>query len=76
VNPHLTDTQILILAGVTREDLGRQVRQRWTEWAMTQPHPKRSWLKPYGELSLADQEADNLIGVSLFCAGWRMARLR
>ena len=70
----MTNAGILAAAGVSREDLGRQVRQRWIEWAMAQPHPKLSWLEPYGALSLADQEADNQIGESLFCSGWRAAR--
>jgi hypothetical protein len=64
------DAAVLAAADVSREELGRFVRQRWIEWAMRQPHPKRSWLVPYGELSFADQEADDLIGVALFCAGW------
>jgi len=61
---------ILALAGVTREDLGRRVRARWTAWARAQPHPKPSWLAPWEELSPADQEADMAIGEDLFTAGW------
>ena len=66
----MTNSAILVLAGVTREELGRRVRARWIEWARIQPHPKRSWLVPYDQLSVHDQEADNQIGEDLFCAGW------
>jgi hypothetical protein len=61
---------ILALAGVTREQLGEQVRDRWITWARIQPDPKPSHLVPYDQLSPADQEADMSIGEDLFCAGW------
>jgi hypothetical protein len=66
----ITTAQVLTRAGVTREDLGRQVRARWIAWARGQPHPKRSWRVPYDQLSIADQEADMQIGEDLFAAGW------
>ena len=68
----LTDAEILERAGTTRERLGREVREQWVRWARTQPSPKPSWLVPFHELSLADQEADMRIGEALFCGGWRM----
>lgn len=70
----MTNTGILAAARVSRELLGRQVRVKWIQWAQQQPHAKPSWLEPYDALSPADQEADNQIGESLFCAGWRAAR--
>lgn len=72
----MANAGILIRAGVSREDLGRQVRIRWMLWAAEQPHPKWSWLVPYEQLSPADQEVDNQIGEDLFCAGWRAAARR
>jgi hypothetical protein len=62
---------ILAMAGVTREQLGREVRRVWTGWAECQPDPKPSWLVPFDELTAADQEADMRIGQVLFLAGWR-----
>lgn len=65
--------EILARAGTTREELGRSVRENWIAWARMQPHPKPSWLVPFGDLSAADQEADMAIGEDLFAAGWRAA---
>jgi len=74
-HPAVTNAEILALARMPRELLGRQVRVKWVQWAQQQqPDPKPSWLEPYDALSEADQEADNQIGESLFCAGWRAAR--
>lgn len=51
---------------MNRDELGRVVRNAWTEWAKTQPGPvKPSWLVPYDELSEADKEADRLIGIAV-----------
>ena len=61
---------IMTLAGVTREQLGRQLRLRWITWARTQPHPKRSWLAPWEEMTIGEQEADMAMAEELFCAGW------
>jgi hypothetical protein len=47
---------------LSRDDLGRIVREAWVRWAQTQPSPKPSWLVPYDELSEADKEADRQIG--------------
>lgn len=68
----LTNAEILVRAGVTRERLGESVRKAWVRWAQAQPDPKGSWLIPFSELSPADQEADMAIGEALFCSGWRM----
>lgn len=70
----MTTAEILAEAGVRREDLGREVRRAWIAWALTQAHPKRSWLVPYDALTLADQEADNQIGEKLFRLGWEAGR--
>jgi len=70
----MTTAEILARCGVTREELGRVVRQTWIAWAQEQPHPKPGWLLPYDDLSPADQEADMAIGEELFCRGWE-ARL-
>jgi hypothetical protein len=58
-------------AGVTREDLGREVRRVWLGWAATQPDPKPSWLAEWDQLSPADQEVDMRIGQVLFWIGWQ-----
>jgi hypothetical protein len=61
---------VLELAGVTRAQLGRLVRERRIAWARRQPQPKPAWLVPFADLSPADQEADMAIGEALFQAGW------
>jgi hypothetical protein len=66
----MTTAEILIRAGTDREELGARVREAWIGWARRQPHPKRSWLVPFSQLSLAGQEADMTIGEQLFRAGW------
>lgn len=45
-----------------RETLGELVRKAWVEWARAQPHPKPSWLVPWGDLGEPDREADRQIG--------------
>jgi len=50
---------------LSRDDLGRLVRQAWIRWAIQQPEPKLSWLVPYDELSEPDKEADRQIGEAL-----------
>jgi hypothetical protein len=42
------------------------VREVWVQWAQRQNNPKPSWLLSYDELSLADQDADDCIGVALW----------
>lgn len=66
----VTTEEILTRAGVTREELGRKVREQWITWAQGQPWPKHTWLIPYDDLSPEDQEADMQIGEELFCRGW------
>jgi hypothetical protein len=61
-------------AGLTREQLGEEVRQVWVAWAANQPDPEPSWLVSFAELSPAGQEADMLIGEALFGLGWLAAR--
>lgn len=52
----------------SRDDLGREVRAAWIEWAKTQPQPKPSWLVPYDQLPEWDKEADRMIGERLRAA--------
>lgn len=54
-----------------RDYLGRVVRDAWIAWATRQPDPKPSWLVPYDDLSVADQEADRLIGDAV----WAVAEI-
>ena len=71
----MTTEEILTRAGVTREELGRKVREQWIAWARSGTVvPKPHWLLPYDSLAPPEQEADNLIGEELFCRGWE-ARL-
>jgi hypothetical protein len=63
-------------AGVTREDLGREVRRVWIGWAREQPDPKPSWLVPFDRLGPADQEADMRIGQVLWGMGFSAAERR
>jgi hypothetical protein len=51
---------------LSREFLGRAVREQWVRWAKSQPSPKPSWLAPYDELSEADKEADRQIGEHIY----------
>ena len=66
----MTNEDVLAAAGISREALGRQVRETWITWARAQPDPKPSWLASWEQLGAADQEADCLIGEELFAAGW------
>lgn len=54
---------------ITRDDLGRKVRDAWVSWARQQPTPKPSWLVGYDDLTDRDQEADRQIGEALFSDG-------
>lgn len=47
---------------MSRESLGRLVRELWIEWAKEQPAPKPSWLVPWEGLSEPDREVDRRIG--------------
>lgn len=70
------EDEILAMAGVTREDLGRRVRARWLEWARQQPDAleHQYWLTPWSGLDERDREVDRAIGTELFTAGWLAAR--
>lgn len=52
------------LAALTRDDLGRVVREAWVAWAKTDPRSvyKPHWLLGYDALDGADREADRCIG--------------
>lgn len=50
---------------MTRDDIGKVVRDAWIKWAKTQENPKESWLVPYSELPEDDKEADRCIGDAL-----------
>ncbi len=54
--------------------LGYVVRATWIAWAKRQPHPKPTWLVPYQDLPVSDQEADQEIGVDL--VHWVLETLR
>jgi hypothetical protein len=47
---------------LSRDALGRIVREAWVAWAREHPTPKPSWLAPYDDLNEADKEADRRIG--------------
>lgn len=53
---------------MTREQLGRLVRQTWVQWASKQPDPKPSWLLPWDELEGSQREADMRIGEAVAAA--------
>lgn len=59
-----------------REELGREVRRIWREWAREQDNPKPSWLVPWEGLSEPDREVDRRIGEGLAGIGWRAAYQR
>lgn len=53
---------------MTRDELGRVVRQAWVAWAREQFNPKESWLAPWEELPEVDREADRRIGEAVRAA--------
>lgn len=53
---------------MTRDELGKIVRDAWIEWAKQQPNPKTSWLVPYEELEEPDKEADRMIAEAVLAA--------
>ncbi len=69
----INDLEAQVAAGVTRRQLGEIVRDMGIAWAVNQPSPEPSWLMPFADMSLADQEAAMLIGEALFALGWRAA---
>lgn len=54
---------------MNREELGKEVRKVWLEWARKQPNPKPSWLLPWEELDESQKEVDRLIGEKLYTMG-------
>lgn len=70
----MTTGEILRRAGVTREELGRKVREQWIAWARQQQSPRETWTIPYDHLHPDIREAACRVGEELFCAGWE-ARL-
>ncbi|HVA90804.1 MAG TPA: hypothetical protein VNL71_13295 [Chloroflexota bacterium] len=48
-----------------RDQLGYEVRAGWIQWARHTAKPKPSWLVPYEDLSVEDQQADRRIGWTL-----------
>lgn len=46
---------------MSRDDLGRIVREAWVRWARDQTDPKPSWLVPWEDLPENDREADRQI---------------
>ncbi len=50
---------------LSRDDLGRVVREAWIKWAKTTLNPNPSWLVPYDEMPESDREADRQIGCAV-----------
>jgi len=46
----------------SRETLGRLIREAWVEWALEQPNPQPSWVKPWEELGEGMKEVDRRMG--------------
>lgn len=57
------------MMSMDREELGKEVRKVWLEWARQQPNPKLSWLTPWDELDEDQKEVDRLIGERLYALG-------
>ena len=53
----------------TPEELGKEVRRVWLEWASERPSPKPSWLLSWDELSEEEKEVDRRIGTRLYNMG-------
>lgn len=51
---------------ITREELGKLVREVWMEWAKEQAYCKPSWTRTWEELSEADREVDRMIGAAIW----------
>jgi hypothetical protein len=47
---------------ITRDQLGRIVREAWVEWAREQPGAKPSWLTGWDDLDEGQREVDVRIG--------------
>lgn len=57
------------MSDMSRDELGRRVREVWVAHARQQPSPKPSHLLPYDALSEDDQEVDRQIGEELYTMG-------
>jgi len=55
--PEFTDEEL--------ESLGRQVRDAWITWALTQPAPKPEWLIPWEHMEERFREVDRQIGAAI-----------
>lgn len=55
-------------ASLSRDELGRIVRDAWVRWARQQPNLKPSWILAYDDLADEDKEADRLIGEAVVAA--------
>lgn len=53
---------------LSREALGRLVRETWVAWAREQPAPKGSWLAGWDELDDGQREVDMRIGEAVAAA--------
>lgn len=58
---------------MSREELGKEVRKVWLEWAVQQPNAKASWLAEWDELDENQKEVDRLIGEHLYHLGQNAA---
>lgn len=61
--------EAMTAAGITREQLGREVRELRVAYAINQGDSDPD-LTPFSQLSGPDQEMDMLIGEALFGLGW------
>lgn len=52
-------------APISREELGRLVRETWVAWAAEQPNPKPSWLTGWEQLDHGQREVDMRIGEAI-----------
>jgi hypothetical protein len=68
----VTAAEILARAGVTREQLGRRLRQLWIEDRLRLRGPiPPSHVAAWETLSTDDQEVDMAMAEDAFAAGWR-----
>ena len=54
---------------LSREDLGRRIREVWVRWAREQAEPKPSWLLSWEDLDDGQREVDMRMGEALFALG-------
>lgn len=55
-------------SSLSRDELGRIVREAWVRWAGQQPEPRPGWLIQWPDLNEADREVDRLIGEAVAAA--------